>query len=63
MAALVGEKEGTIAELTNKITDIEAKLAKLEATETNVEGDSDPAITPKEDVVNEWDAFAKSLLK
>jgi len=63
LAALVGEKEGTIAELTNKITDIEAKLAKLEATETNVEGDSDPAITPKEDVVNEWDAFAKSILK
>ena len=63
LAALVGEKEGTIAELTNKISDVEAKLAKLEATETNVEGDSDPAITPTEDVVNDWDAFAKSIIK
>ena len=63
LAGLVGEKEGTIADLTNKVADMEAKLAKLEATETNVEGDSDPAITPTEDVVNEWDAFAKSILK
>tara|TARA_R100001463_G_C3497152_1_gene218642 strand:- start:17 stop:1021 length:1005 start_codon:yes stop_codon:yes gene_type:complete len=63
LAGLISEKEGTIADLTNKVADMEAKLAKLEATETNVEGDSDPAITPTEDVVNEWDAFAKSILK
>lgn len=63
LAALVGEKESTIAELTNKVTDIEAKLAKLEATETTVEAEGEPSITPNEKVTNEWDAFAKSLLK
>ncbi len=42
---------------------MEAKLAKLEATETNVEADADPAINENDVVVNKWDAFAKSILK
>lgn len=42
---------------------MEAKLAKLEATETVVEAEEEPSITPTENVVNEWDAFAKSILK
>ncbi len=63
LATLVGEKEGTIAELTNKVAEMEAKLNKNEATETVVEADNEPSITPTEEVVNEWDAFAKSILK
>ena len=42
---------------------MEAKLAKLEATETNVEADAEPAINESDVVVNAWDAFAKSILK
>ena len=63
LAALVGEKEGTITELTNKVAEMEAKLNKNEATETVVEAENEPSITPTEEVVNEWDAFAKSILK
>lgn len=63
LAGLVGEKEGTIADLTNKVSELEAKLAKSEATETVVEAESDPVIVTEEVVVNEWDAFAKSILK
>ena len=60
---LVSEKEGSIADLTNKVSELEAKLAKSEATETVVEADSDPVIVTEEVVVNEWDSFAKSILK
>ena len=42
---------------------MEAKLNKSEATETVVEAEQEPTITPTEEVVNEWDAFAKSILK
>ena len=42
---------------------MEAELAKLNATETKVEADNDPAINETDVVVNEWDVFAKSLLK
>jgi hypothetical protein len=42
---------------------METKLAKLEATETSVEAESDPAINENDVVVNKWDAFAKSILK
>ncbi len=63
LAGLVGEKEGTIADLTNKVSELEAKLAKSEATETSVEADTDPAINESDVVVNEWDSFAKSILK
>ena len=63
LAGLVGEKESVIANLENKVADMEAKLAKLEATETVVEAEEEPSITPTENVVNEWDAFAKSILK
>jgi ATP-dependent Clp endopeptidase proteolytic subunit ClpP len=62
-AGLVGEKEGTIADLTNRVSELEAKLAKSEATETVVEAESDPVIVTEEVAVNEWDAFAKSILK
>ncbi len=63
LAGLVGEKESVIAELTNKVAEMEAKLNKTEATETVVEAENDPTITPTEEIVNEWDAFAKSILK
>jgi chromosome segregation ATPase len=63
LAGLVGEKESTIADLTNKVSEMETKLAKLEATETNVEVESDPSINENDVVVNAWDAFAKSILK
>ena len=63
LSTLVGEKESVIAELTNKIAEMEAKLNKNEATETVVEAEEEPTITPTEEVVNEWDAFAKSILK
>ena len=63
LSNLVGEKEGVIAELTNKVAEMEAKLNKNEATETVVEAEEEPTITPTEEVVNEWDAFAKSILK
>ena len=63
LSNLVGEKESVIAELTNKIAEMEAKLNKNEATETVVEAEEEPTITPTEEVVNEWDAFAKSILK
>lgn len=63
LSNLVGEKESVIAELTNKIAEMEAKLNKSEATETVVEAEEEPTITPTEEVVNEWDAFAKSILK
>ena len=63
LAGLVGEKEGTIADLTNKVSELEAKLAKSEATETVVEAENDPSIVTEEVVVNEWDTFAKSILK
>ena len=56
------KKESTIADLTNKVAEMEAKLNKSEATETVVEAEQEPTITPKE-VVNEWDSFAKSILK
>ena len=42
---------------------MEAELAKYNATETKVEADNDPAINEADVVVNEWDVFAKSLLK
>jgi len=63
LSNVVGEKESVIAELTNKIAEMEAKLNKSEATETVVEAEEEPTITPTEEVVNEWDAFAKSILK
>ena len=63
LANLVGEKESVIAELTNKVAEMEAKLNKSEATETVVEAEQEPTITPTEEIVNEWDAFAKSILK
>ena len=63
LSGLVGEKEGTIADLTNKVSELEAKLAKSEATETVVEAENDPSIVTEEVVVNEWDAFAKSIIK
>ena len=63
LAGLVGEKESTIADLQNKVAEMEAKLNKSEATETVVEAEQEPTITPTEEVVNEWDAFAKSILK
>ena len=63
LEGLVSEKEGSIADLTNKVSELEAKLAKSEATETVVEADSDPVIVTEEVVVNEWDSFAKSILK
>lgn len=63
LANLVGEKESVIAELTNKVAEMEAKLNKSEATETVVEAEQEPTITLKEEVVNEWDSFAKSILK
>ena len=63
LSNVVGEKESVIAELTNKIAEMEAKLNKNEATETVVEAEEEPTITPTEEVVNEWDAFAKSILK
>ena len=63
LANLVGEKEGNILDLTNKVSELEARLAKSEATETSVEADTDPAINESDVVVNEWDSFAKSILK
>jgi len=63
LAGLVGEKEGTITDLTNKVAELESNLAKLEATETSVESESDPAINESDVVVNAWDSFAKSILK
>ena len=63
LANLVGDKEGTILDLTNKVSELEARLAKSEATETSVEADTDPAINESDVVVNEWDSFAKSILK
>ena len=46
------------------MSELEAELAKLNATETKLEAENDPAIN-KADVkaVNEWEVFAKSLLK
>lgn len=63
LESLVSKKEGSIADLTNKVSELEAKLAKSEATETSVEADTDPAINQSDVVVNEWDSFAKSILK
>lgn len=62
LANLVGEKDGVIADLNNKVTDLEAKLAKFNATETEVKAEGDPAINPDKVVVNEWDAFAQSFI-
>ena len=45
------------------VSELEAKLAKSEATETVVEAENDPSIVTEEVVVNEWDTFAKSILK
>ena len=63
LEGLVSEKESSIADLMNKVSELEAKLAKSEATETSVEADIDPAINQNDVVVNEWDSFAKSILK
>lgn len=62
LASLVGQKESEIADLNNKVTDLEAKLAKFNATETEVKAEGDPAINPDKVVVNEWDAFAKAFI-
>tara|TARA_R100000005_G_C5000769_1_gene207673 strand:- start:2840 stop:3928 length:1089 start_codon:yes stop_codon:yes gene_type:complete len=64
LSNIVSEKESKISELENKMSELEAELAKLNATETKLEAENDPAIN-KADVkaVNEWEVFAKSLLK
>jgi ATP-dependent Clp endopeptidase proteolytic subunit ClpP len=63
LSGIVSEKESLIAELENKVSEMEAKLNKSEATETIVEADTEPAINSEDVIVNEWDAFAKSILK
>lgn len=63
LSGIISEKESVIADLENKLSEMEAKLNKSEATETIVEADTEPAINADDVVVNEWDAFAKSLFK
>lgn len=62
LAGLVGEKDSEIADLTNKISDLEAQLSKFNATETEVKAEADPAINPDKVVVNEWDVLAKAII-
>jgi len=64
LSGILAEKESLVADLENKVSEMEAELAKLNATETKLEVENDPAIN-KADVkaVNQWDVFAKSLLK
>ena len=43
-------------------TRMEAELAKLNATETKVEAENDPAINESDVVVNAWDVLAKQII-
>jgi len=62
LANLVGEKESTILDLQNKVSELETKINKNEATETVVETEEEPTITKTEETNDEWTTFAKKLV-